>query len=172
VDMEHRPLKRFWIFSRRRREKIDPGELPTKSIPAHKAGGNPAYGAFGAVYEWFLLDDEHIGVLDEEDRVCEETGTGEAPTPTPAPAETIAELESYPDVTLQIYNRLLEAERLASPDDFQDVTYDMGNAIGYVRILRDIWLTQAAQMREPIAPDARTASTRRGTGRCGENDEE
>jgi hypothetical protein len=43
-------------------------------------------------------------------------------------------------VTLQLYNRLVEAERLASPEDFQGVTYDMGNAVGYVRILRDIWL--------------------------------
>ena len=45
-------------------------------------------------------------------------------------------------MTLQLYNWLLEAERLATPDDFQGVTYDMGNAVGYIRILRDIWLKQ------------------------------
>jgi hypothetical protein len=146
--MEDGAPRRFWIFSRRRREKIDLVQLPAKSIPARKAGGNPVYGAFGSVYEWFLLDDEHIGVLDEDNKVCEDTETGEAPTPTPASAETIAELESYQDVTLQLYNRLLEAERLASPEDFQGVTYDMGHAIGYVRILRDIWLKRHGAVKE------------------------
>jgi hypothetical protein len=47
------------------------------------------------------------------------------------------------DVTLQLYNQLLEAERLATPEDFQGVTHDMGNAVGYVRILRGIWLERA-----------------------------
>jgi hypothetical protein len=46
------------------------------------------------------------------------------------------------DVTLQLYNQILEAERLATPKDFQSVAYEMGNAVGYVRILRDIWLKQ------------------------------
>jgi hypothetical protein len=81
ADMEDRAPKRFWIFSRRRREKIASGQLPTDVIPAHKAGGNSAYGAFGAVYEWFILDDDRIGVLDEDNRVCEETETGRRPLP-------------------------------------------------------------------------------------------
>jgi hypothetical protein len=141
--MEDTTPKRFWIFSRRRRERIAWGQLPTSTIPAHKAGGNPTCGAFPAVFEWFLLDRaDRIGVLDD-DKLRDETETGDAPPPTTASAETIAELESYTDVTLQLHNRLLEAERLTTPEDFQGVTYDMGNALGYVRILRGIWLERA-----------------------------
>jgi hypothetical protein len=139
--MENDAPKRYWIFSRQRRERISPDQLPTDSIPAHKAGGNATYGAFPAVFEWFTLDDDRIGIL-EDDKLWDETESGEVPVPTTASAETAAELESFTDVTLLIYNRLLEAEHRATPEDFQGVNYDMGNPLGYVRILREIWAKQ------------------------------
>jgi hypothetical protein len=136
--MEDNVPKRYWVFSRRRRERIDPGQLPTDSIPAHKAGGNATYGAFPAVLEWFVLDtDDVFGVLGDNG-LCDETGPTKAPVVTTASSETIAELESYTDVTLQIYHRLLEAERRATQEDFQGINYDMGYPLGYICILRAI----------------------------------
>ena len=134
-------VRRYWIYSRPRQEKLDFDQLPSDTIPAHKAGGRALYGAGPAVFEWFTLEDDPIGVLDN-DKFCEETECGSMAAPTTISAEAIAELTGYTDVTLQIYDRLLEAERLATPEDFRGITYDMGFPVGYVRILHKIWEKQ------------------------------
>ena len=51
-------------------------------------------------------------------------------------------LESFTEVILPIYQRLLEAEHLATPADFEGINDDIGFPQGYVRILRDIWLNR------------------------------
>jgi hypothetical protein len=132
--------KRHWIFSRRRREKIDFGQqLPTETIPAHKAGGIAAVGAWPAVLDWFMRDcADRFGVF-EDGRLCEDPGSGWAE----ASVEAIGELGSYADVTRQIYEQLLEAERLATPEDFQGIEYSGPIPLGYAELLRNIWLKRA-----------------------------
>jgi hypothetical protein len=137
--MGDKAVKRLWMFNHRRREKIDFGQqLPTETIPAHKAGGIAAVGAWPAVMDWFIRDcADRFGSL-EDGRLGEDAESGW----TDASSEAVADLESYADVTLQIYDQLLESERLATPEDFQGIEYTGPIPLGYDRNLRDIWLKQ------------------------------
>src|SRR5690349_18814232 len=99
------------------------------------------YASGTAVFEWFMLEgpDDPVSVFanGKLSEVREGGGSSTAPS-----AETMAELESYTDVTLSIFHHLLEAERLATPEDFPDMTYDTGCPVDYIRILKEIWLNR------------------------------
>jgi hypothetical protein len=119
------------ILNRTRREKIDFEWFRGKRIPCGKASAAfPTAPAGPAAFEWYLLDGEEgdvIGLLPDMTLGAEET------------EQLRREAAEYADQSEAMYERLLEAERLARAEDFREMPEDMGVPVGYTARLRRIW---------------------------------
>ena len=130
------------LVNRTKRKKVRLDEAPCETIPAAKAGGHPLYGAGPAVFEWFLLSDP-----EDEKYLCSAGTCCRLDEPASQPkhldveeaAGLLLEAESFSDSTQEIYRNLLEAERLATPEELGHFEYDMGFPIGYVERLLLLW---------------------------------
>jgi hypothetical protein len=107
-------------------------------VSARKAGGT-GLAISTAAMEWFVLQGrpQDVWLLDDNGVLTAWFGdnvSGENPDPSA--------VSHYSDITRQVESQLLEAERLASPEDFpcQEQAYDMGVPVGFIERLHRIWL--------------------------------
>lgn len=122
--------------SRRERVVLERSRHTVDHISERKAGGTGTpIGA--AIFEWFILgskqrdlslfDGTTLHALDEQ------SVFGKLSIRDPA------DCAEYEDVTDRTIEELLEAERLAEPEDFPPMEYDMGHPVGFLGRLWEIW---------------------------------
>jgi hypothetical protein len=122
--------------SRRERFVLERSRFAVDHISERKAGGT-GIPIGTAIFSWFILGGKQREVSPfDGTTLCdldERSVFGEASIRDPA------DYAEYEDVTDRTINELLEAERLAEPEDFPPMEYDMGHPIGFLECLWEIW---------------------------------
>ncbi len=124
------------LLNHTKRTKLVFTEPLVDHVSARKAGGT-GIATFAAAWEWFLLkcEGDELSIMDFDGGLWDHV-KGEADAISEHPV-TIG--ERYKDVSAQVITDLFEAERLAVPEDFPAMNYDMGVPVGFVRHLWRIW---------------------------------
>jgi hypothetical protein len=142
------------ILNRTRRERVDMTRYMGRTVPATKTGGGcTTYTPGAAVYEWCLFEwrgDTVFWLLDDSPPMelsisnCQGGAAG-VELDAEETARLHREAATFTDVSETVFEHLIEAERLATVDDFIGTTFDMGNPIGYIQRLHHVWTTRAAK---------------------------
>jgi len=122
--------------SRRERVVLERSRYTVDHVSERKAGGiGIPIGA--AIFEWFIRGGKRRDIsLFDGTTLCDLDGRGGDSRPS---IHNPADCADYEDVTDRTIAELLEAERLAEPEDFPPMEYDMGHPIGYLARLWEIW---------------------------------
>lgn len=126
------------LFDHTRRERtvLERSRFTVDHVSERKAGGTGT--PIGtAIFEWFILGSKQSEIsLFDGTTLCD---LDERSDLSRRSIRDPADCADYVDVTDRTINELLEAERLAEPEDFPPMEYDMGHPIGFLERLWEIW---------------------------------